>query len=359
MKRMMWLLAAACLLLAGCQKKDNEPVVKNVIFMIGDGMGLNQAYAGAWAKGEPLQMMAATTAFALQETWSADNKVTDSAASGTAMACGVKTYNYAIGLNRDSVPVESILEQSACNGKATGIVVTCAMTHATPASFVAHQTNRNKAEEIAVDIVHNTPDVMIGGGRKHFEARKDSLNMSDSLRAKGYDVVYTLEDAINSSSKYLAAFCAEDKLPTVVDGRGDFLPRAVDLAIQKLKKEKNGFFLMVEGSQIDMRCHSNDMVGEIGEVLDFDDAVAVALEFARKDKHTLVVITADHETGGLAILQKGAYEGAEKFRHKFTTTGHTGVPVPIYAYGPGSQNYEGLMQNSDHKAIMSRLMGLK
>ncbi|MBP5170554.1 MAG: alkaline phosphatase [Bacteroidales bacterium] len=359
MKKMFWMLAVACLMLAGCQKKDSEPVVKNVIFMIGDGMGLNQAYAGAWAKGEPLQMMASTTAFALQETWSADNKVTDSAASGTAMACGVKTYNYAIGLDRDSVPVESILEQSARNGKATGIVVTCAMTHATPASFVAHQTNRNKGEEIAVDIVHSPVEVMIGGGRKHFEARKDSLNMSDSLRAKGFDVVYTLEDAINSSSKYLAAFCAEDKLPTVVDGRGDFLPKAVELAIKKLKKEKNGFFLMVEGSQIDMRCHSNDMVGEIGEMLDFDDAIAVALEFAKKDKHTLVVITADHETGGLAILQKGEYEGAEKFRHKFTTTGHTGVPVPIYAYGPGSENYEGLMQNSDHKAIMSRLMGLK
>lgn len=356
MKKVVMMLTAACLILTGCQKE--EPV-RNVIFMIGDGMGLNQAYAGAWAKGRPLEMMASTTAFALQETWSDDNKVTDSAASGTAMACGVKTYNYAIGLNRDSLPVESILEQSARNGKATGIVVTCAMTHATPASYVAHQKNRSMAEEIAVDFVRNTPDVIIGGGRKHFEQRKDSLNMSDSLRAKGYDVVYTLEDAIQSPSELLAAFCADDKLPTVVDGRGDFLPKATALAIKKLNKEKKGFFLMVEGSQIDMRCHSNDMVGEIGEVLDFDEAVAVALEFAKKDKHTLVVITADHETGGLAILQKTPYESAERFRHKFTTTGHTGVPVPVYAYGPGSENYEGIMQNSDHKDIISRLMRLK
>lgn len=333
--------------------------VKNVIFMIGDGMGMNQVYSAAWFQGKPLAMMSETSNVTFAETYSANKKVTDSAAGGTALSCGQKTKNYMVAMSPDSIPMETILEQAARNGKSTGVVVTCYLTHATPATFVAHQIDRGMLEEIAQDFLKTTPDVTIGGGKKYFEARKDGLNLSDSLRAKGLDVVYTLEDAENSSNDRVFALLADEHLPKMTEGRGDALPKSVDLAIRKLSKNKKGFFLMVEGSQIDMRCHSNDIEGSIAETLDFDKAVEVALDFARRDGNTLVVVTADHETGGLSITQTDPYKKETPVKVKYTVTGHTGVPVPVFAYGPGAENYQKMMDNTEHKGIIAKLMGLK
>ena len=346
------------LLLASMTALAAKPQVNNIIFMIGDGMGLNQAYVGVQRYGQLLSFMQMPYA-TLQETWSANQKITDSAASGTALACGIKTNNYMIGMSPDTVAVESILAQSARNGKSTGEVVTCYIPHATPAVFVAHQPDRGMYEEIAMDYLHNTPDVVIGGGRKYFENRKDSLNLSDSLRAKGFGVYYNLSDAQAGTDARLAVMAADGHMPKLAEGRGDFLPDGVSLALDRLSRNKKGFFLMVEGSQIDMRCHSNDIEGTADEVVDFAKAVQVALDFARKDGHTLVVVTADHETGGLALLQSTPLNPGDPIKGKYTTTGHTGVPVPVYAYGPGAEEYTHLIQNSDHKAIMARLAGLK
>ena len=341
-----------------CCKKE-EPKAKNVIFMIGDGMGISQAYAAHWINGGHLCMMDEAQNITLQQTFSANSKITDSAASGTALATGVKTNNYMVGMTPDSVALESILAQAARNGKATGEVVTVFLQHATPAAFVAHQPDRGMYEEIAMDFLKTTPDVMLGGGVKYFEHRSDSLNLSDSLRARGFDVVYTLEDAQQSSSDKLLALLAEDYMPTMLEGRGDYLPQAVDLAIKKLNTNKNGFFLMVEGSQIDSRCHANDLPGTIAETIDFDKAVKVAIDFAKADGNTLVVVTADHETGGLALLQKTETDDMEHFAGKYSLKSHTGIPVPVYLFGPGAELYETMGDNTMHKAIMAKVMGLK
>lgn len=356
MKKFSTLVAAFMLLSFACGLQAKP--VKNVIFMIGDGMSMTQVYSAVVATGEPLTMMGMPYA-TMQETQSADSKITDSAASGTALACGVKTKNHMLGMNPDSVAVESIMDLAARNGKTTGEVVTCYITHATPAAYVAHQVDRGYYEPIAKEYVDHGPDVFLGGGLKYFEARKDSCNLSDSLRAKGYEVVYSLEDALNSPSDKLVALLADGHMKSMKDGRGDYLPKAVDLAIRKLDKNKKGFFLMVEGSQIDMRCHSNDINGCVAEVLDFDQAVAVALDFAKRDGNTLVVVTADHETGGLALLQTTPVAEGQSVKSKFSTTGHTGIPVPVFAYGPGAENYCHMIQNSDHKAILTKLMKLK
>lgn len=262
-------------------------------------------------------------------------------------------------MSADSVRQESILALAAQNGKSTGIVVTCALTHATPAAYVAHQTNRNMLEEIAEDFVRHTPDIVIGGGRRDFEKRSDKVNLSDQIREKGHEVCYTMDDLKQTASDKVFALLADGHLPLRAK-RGGYLPDAVSLAIHKLNQNKKGFFLMVEGSQIDMRAHSGDTLPLIEEVLDFDKAVAVAVDFAKKDKHTLVVVTADHETGGMAVLQDKAYRENEKFKARFSTTGHTGIPVIVYSYGAGAEAYKGIiMDNSDHKALLSRLMKLK
>ncbi len=351
------LVAAGLVCNSCCGEKQTE--VKNVIFMIGDGMGLNEAYAARHIQGDSLFIMDEADDIILQTTYSKSSKITDSAASGTALATGVKTNNSMIGMDADSVAVESILEQAKRNGKATGEVVTVYLQHATPAAFVAHQINRDMYEEIAIDFLKSTPDVMLGGGIAYFENRSDSCNLSDSLRARGYDVVYNMEDAKKSESNKLLGLFADKYMPAMLDGRGDYLPEAVDLAIKKLNTNKKGFFLMVEGSQIDSRCHANDFPGTVAEVIDFDKAVKVAVDFARADGHTLVVVTADHETGGLSLMHGRPTNDPTHFWHRFTTPGHTGVPVPVYVFGPGSENYKGLGDNTMHKAIMAKVMGLK
>lgn len=342
--------------------------VKNVIFMIGDGMGLNQAYAAAMVEGHALTMMSQADHVALQETWSANKKITDSAASGTALACGLKTKNGMIGMGPDSLRVQSLIELSAQNGKSTGIVVTCHLFHATPAAFFAHNVSRKNYEEISRDLLTFSPDIMIGGGSKYLENRKDSFPLTQALQEQGKQLFYSLDElkqsgalaeADPSKQASLMAFCAAENMPYHLDGRGDYLPEAVALAIDYLSKDKDGFFLMVEGSSIDFACHASDMDRSVAEALDFDRAIQVAVDFAKQDKNTLVVVTADHETGGLSILQSEDYQEGKTLKHKFTTTGHSPVPVPVYVFGAGAEVYPCFMQNSDHKAIMSKLMKLK
>lgn len=341
--------------------------VKNVIFMIGDGMGLNQAYSGVMAQGEPLVMMSQADAMALQETWSANKKITDSAASGTALACGEKTKNGMIGMGPDSTEIQSILEKAALNGKSTGIVVTCYLFHATPAAFFAHNVTRKDYEDISRDMLTFSPDIMIGGGRKYMENRKDAFPLAAELQAQGKQLFYSWEALQQSEAlqgrpdkqESLIALCADENLPSMTEGRGNYLPEAVATAIDYLSKDKDGFFLMVEGSAIDFRCHASDIDGTVAETIDFDKAVQVAVDFARKDKNTLVVVTADHETGGLSLLQSEDLQPGKSLKHKFNVSGHTGVAVPVYIFGAGAEDYPAFMQNSDHKAIMSKLMKLK
>ncbi len=325
-------------------KKKPKSEVKNIIFLIGDGMGVSQVYSGLIAnKGELYLRTMPYSGF--NKTNSSDDLITDSAAGATAFSIGEKTNNGAIGVDRNNVPKKTILEMAEENGLSTGMVSTCAITHATPASFVAHQPNRNMYEEIAADFLNVDIDVFIGGGRNHFEKRKDGRNLLTELEVKNYDVVTSMDSLKYAKGPKVAGLIAEEHQPPYALGRGEMLGEATDFAIDKLKKNKNGFFLMIEGSQIDWGGHDNNVPYIVTEMLDFDKTVGRVLEFAARDKETLVVITADHETGGFSInggsLETGVVTG------KFTTGGHTGVMVPVFAYGPGAELFSGIMENTD------------
>ncbi len=328
---------------------------KNIIFLIGDGMGIAQIYTAMVANNNKLQLERCPYS-GFSKTYSASNFTTDSGAGGTALACGVKTKNGMIGMTKDSVPAESILAKASKNKLATGIVVACAVTHATPATFIAHQVNRNMYEEIAGDYLKTNIDVFIGGGRKYFEDRTDGQNLTDSLKSRNYHVAYTLKDVMSTKTGKLAGLLYDDQNPGMPE-RGSMLPDATGAAIDILKNNKKGFFLMVEGSQIDWACHDNNMKQEISEMLDFDKAVGKALDFAAKDGNTLVVITADHETGGLTLVNGKI--GTTEIDSNFSTKNHTGVPVPVFAFGPGAEKFSGFMENTDFKAKMSKLLKLK
>ncbi len=328
---------------------------KNVIIMIGDGMGLPQVYAAMIANGNKLNIERCTNT-GFSKTYSFSNYTTDSGAGGTAIACGIKTRNYMIGLNPDSTKAESILEVAERNKLATGIVVSCALTHATPADFIAHQINRNMYEEIAADYMNTDIDVMIGGGRKYFEDRTDDKNLTEELKKKNYTIAYTLDDVKKVKTGKLAGLLYDDQNPPM-PARGKMLPESVSAALDILKTNKKGFFLMVEGSQIDWACHDNQLDSVIMEVLDFDEAIGRVLDFAQKDKNTLVIITADHETGGLTLPDGNINSKTNKAI--FTTKGHSGVAVPVYSYGPGSENFKGFMENSSFKAKIEKLLNIK
>lgn len=324
------------------QKETDVPKVKNVILMIGDGMGLSQMYAGFTANKGSLHLERCTH-IGLSKTYSADNYVTDSGAGGTAIACGVKTKNGVIGLDANGNAAKSMLEYAAENGLSTGIVVSCDATHATPASFIAHQPKRSMEAEIAADYLKTDFTVFIGGGRKNFEERKDGDNLVTKLKAKNYQVTYTLDDAKKVTSGKLMGFVA-DKHPAAYPERGEMLPEGVATAINILKQNEKGFFLMVEGSQIDWACHNNDQKALENEMLDFDRSIKVALDFAAKEPGTLVIITADHETGGVATNDGNLSSG--ELNAAFTTTGHSGVMVPIYAFGTGAELFTGIQENT-------------
>jgi alkaline phosphatase len=338
--------------IANAQKQNpaKYPKAKNIILMIGDGMGAAQVFAAYTAqKGQSHMMSFPVTGFSM--TQSASHYITDSGAGGTALATGKRTYNGAIGVDMNKQPLPTILEIAKQNGLATGIVVSCAVTHATPASFYAHQASRAQDEDIAADLLKTQPDVIIGGGYKAFADRKDGRNLIEELKKAGYQVADSTAELSNYKSGKLAALVAQGHPAKVTAGRGDLLPKATQTALNILSQNKKGFFLMVEGSQIDWGGHDNDVEYIVQETIDFDKTVGVALEFAKKDGNTLVIVTADHETGGFALTEGNIAEG--KVGGKFILKDHTAVMVPIFAYGPGAEAFMGVQLNTDifHKML--------
>jgi len=338
-------------IIISCTQKGTNKDVRNIILMIGDGMGVSQIYAGMTTNHGDLNI-AGISHIGFHKTNSYDNYTTDSAAGGTAISSGLKTRNGMIGMGPDSLELKSILEIAEDHGLFTGLVSTSSITHATPASFIAHQVNRDMYEEIAGDFIDTEVEVIIGGGRKHFTDREDGRNLLNEFQNVGYQVFTELPKAMECESPKMIVLTADIHNPSYADGRGDMLPEATTKAIQILNKSPEGFFLMVEGSQIDWGGHNNNINYITDEVIDFDKAVKQAIDFAAADKETLVIITADHECGGLG-LNNGDFETGN-IDAGFTTFGHTGVMVPVFAYGPGSEKFIGIYDNTDlFKKLMS------
>lgn len=297
----------------------------------------------------------------LHQNQPTSHKVTDSASGATAFAAGVKTYNGAIGVDQDTTPVRTILEMLAAKGYHTGLIATSSIVHATPASFYAHTASRNSYEEIARQLVYAPVHFFAGGGTKFFAERSDKINYLDTLRQKGFQVsTEKLPTARLQPEEKYAYLLAPDGMPKMQEGRGDFLPKATQLALDYLSKDEDGFFLMVEGSQIDWGGHANDAEYVIQETLDFDQTLEVALDFAAKDKNTLVIVTADHETGGLSLSASTVYGQGDysKITPSFSTGNHSAALIPVFAYGPGAEHFMGIYQNNEIFDKMVKAMRL-
>lgn len=333
--------------------QSNKP--KNVILLISDGTGLSQISTAFYFKDSKPNYTRFKN-IGLIKTSSAGQEITDSAAGATAFSAGVKTFNSAIGVANDSTAVETIIELASSRNVKTGLIASSSITHATPGSFFGHQINRGMADEIAVDLLAGKVDFFAAGGLKYFIERKDKRDLVKELTALKYDMnTIALGNFAQIKSSQKAGFLlANDQMPKMSEGRGDFLSDATELGIKFLSKDNAPFFIMTEGSQIDWGGHNNDAPYLIAELLDFDNLIGKVLDYAEKDGNTLVVVTSDHETGGftLSSQRKKKADGTEyddysKVGTSFSTGGHSATLIPVFAYGPGSEEFNGVYENTE------------
>lgn len=327
--------------------------VKNVILMIGDGMSLMHVYT-AWSANHGKLWLENAQATGLSKTWAVKKLVTDSGSGGTSLATGVKTVYHAVGVDPEGKPLTSLVNVAKELGKDAGMAVTCRLWDATPCDFCCHNIDRDKEEELIGDYPTSGVDFVFGGGAQKFTNRKDGRDIFKELQKKGYHVSRTLDDffAYDKNSRIFAV--PYDKDTPLPDERGDLLARASMKGISLMNQNKNGFFMMIEGSQLDDYGHFNQLDLLMKETLDFDQTVGEVMKWAAKDGETLVVVTADHETGGLTLVNGNKDEG--RVECCFSTKDHSGAMVPVYAFGPGAENFTGIFENTDVFKKIKKLM---
>ncbi|MGI8642630.1 MAG: alkaline phosphatase [Thermomicrobiales bacterium] len=366
-------------------------IAQNVILFIGDGMGAVQREAARQLIGE-LLVMDSLPVLGSVGTSSADPEalVTDSAAAGTALATGVKTYNGGISTGLDGSRLPTILEIAKCAGMATGLVTTCQITDATPAAFAAHVSERSDHSEIARQYIEATGvDVILGGGEDYWYpdgepgafpddpgdepaeySRGTRGNLVVRAQELGYEYVTSAKELERAgNSKLLGLFANQNLFEARLPGEGDAYTPPVTLAtltrkaLELLSRDDQGFFVMIEEAAVDRMAHKNNARLALQAVLELDHAVRVALEFASSQPETLIIITADHECGGLEfcdpdLSNESPDETLRRLGLRWTTLNHTPAHVPLNATGPGSERLAGDLDNTDLFAAILDALGL-
>ncbi|MBQ0087394.1 MAG: alkaline phosphatase [Bacteroidales bacterium] len=324
-------------------RSDNaDRKIKNVIFLIGDGMGLNQIFAGDYANRGLTMFNMKFVGF--QHNNALDQFTTDSAAAGSALATGEKNANRHIASSVDGKEYPSLTDWFAEKGKATGILTLGDVADATPAAFFGHNTERDESDDLTADLLKSKVDIVCGSGRKDFTRRNDGLNLMKELKDKGFSII---DDYTGIDSQKGKVICLDERLDQATNEKNiNSLAEATRRTINSLQKmNKDGFFLMVEGAKIDYAGHSMCLPASVLETFSFDLAIAEALKFADEDGETLVVVSADHETGGLVLLDGNRETG--RIMGLYFSNDHTPAILPVFAYGPHSAEFLGSYENSD------------
>ena len=363
MRKAITFIILAALCAAPSVAKDKAPKnekVKNVILIIGDGMGLGAT--ASWM----INQNYAPTCFdraqyaAVVKTYSANSRTTDSAAAATAMATGHKTDNSMLGMLPDSTKPASIAELAKAKGLGTGIVVTSYVQDATPAGFYAHVGKRGERKQITEDLIAFKPDIIVGGGRKYFTEKKyTDVNLLDKAVGEGFTYVSTPEEFYSAWTTPILGLLDEGNQLDEAEINSDLLSDLAGHTYEILEKNKNGFFAMIEGSHIDHAAHANNSEMVLWWMEEFDKLVNAAFDYADTHKGTLVVVTADHETGGITLVpgSKDFTKGESGLEMNYSSTSHTGSPVLLYSYGASSWKFSGVMENTDiFKKIKSVLI---
>ena len=330
---------------------------KNIIYMIGDGMGFNIIDIAEHYYAEELYQgilpMNYLPLLGSQSTYSANSEVTDSAAGATALATGYKTDNAVVAMNTECTEnYETVLELAAEQGKSTGIVVTKSVTDATPAAFTSHVDNRGKMQEVARQqmekLLDGSLDLVLGGGYSYYEDATNS-EMLHKVKEQGISYSRHWNDIRKNKLPLIGLLAADDIKTTNTDM--PTLAEMTNLALERLSEDEDGFFLMVEGSKIDTYGHSNDLEAEARELYYFNQAIAVAMRYVALHPDTVLIITADHETGGLLLSEEEEPAGT------YTTGNHTSQAVPVYALGYRTEELDTVKENVDIGIFVASLLG--
>lgn len=384
--KFLFFVFATMTLFSGCCEQKTT----NVIYLIGDGMGFG-AVSSLLLSSDAETGFEMAPVIGLNETCSANNYVTDSPAGGTALATGTRTCNGFLGVGPDSVQLISILKKAQAMGKKTGIVVNTTLTEATPGAFYAGVTSRKESYKIAEQFTQSNVDVAIGAGLSAFINRPDSVDLTAVLIEKGYDVYLDWRQILNTQSeKFVGILEMSDvhrrnKVRTTTAGAADgaevclaaqlvaaasnedtirfsepteYLQKACVKALEQLEKNApKGFFLMVESAIIDGYGHNNDADGMVEEMHEFDQTLKTLVAYVNSHPNTLLVVTADHETGGTSVTYKShPINEPEGLQLGFSTKGHSGTVVPIFAYGAGAEHFAGIFQNREIPEIIEKLI---
>ncbi|HWP82224.1 MAG TPA: alkaline phosphatase [Bacteroidota bacterium] len=338
--------------------------IRNVILFIGDGMGLNQISASRLHLYGPhgrlhIERMPVSGALT---THCEDSLITDSGAAASALATGFKVPYNAISTNKGGEILYTILEAARDKGMATGLVTTTEIVDATPAAFASHVTHRRGHNVIAQQLVESRIDVLLGGGKNHFlprgtgsSERTDDIDLLERIKQLGYTYVENSEELTQTDSEKIFGLFPTENISSVTPD--PTIQRMTKKALEILARKKSGFFLMVETERTDEESHANRFEPLAQAMRDFDEAVKLGIEFAMNHEQTLVIVTADHETGGLQIDKGGPITG--KIQLAWTTRGHTGQTVPLFAFGPHAMKFTGLKDNTELPRTIAQLLGVR
>lgn len=324
----------------------SQDLPKNIIFLIGDGMGVN--YVAASFFDDEKNPYKEFKSLGLANTASQDRLITDSGAGATVLATGYRTINRYISVDSSGKPLKTLFQIAKEKGKALGLISTSSVTHATPAAFYAHIDDRGRETDIALQLTESDIDVIIGGGTKFFlpdvlgGSRKDDLNVIEMMQSKGYSWLNNFDHQLISGSEKVLCLMEKNGLKHASD-RNFTLGNLTKAAIDNLKSNENGFVIMIEGSQIDWAGHDNIPEYLLHEMRDFNTAINESLNFAKEDGNTLIIITTDHETGGMAIT--GGDVDGKNLKLSFISKSHTAGFVPVFSFGPFSENFQGILEN--------------
>lgn len=332
------------------ESDGKDAPLHTILFLIGDGNGLAQLSSGLFANGGELNVTQ-LHALGLVKTQAADDFTTDSAAGATAYSSGKKTNNRAIGVDPKGDSLANLPEVLESYGFVSGIVTTDQVTGATPASFFAHHPERDDSDQLAAWLPKSKLSLFVGAGKSNFT--RFGTDRIQELKSAGFDLVSSLEELGGNTSSRVGYFSSEGSQVSVLQGRGDFLRQSALQSLRFLSQKNVPIFLMLESAMIDSGGHSNHSALVVEEMLDFDRTIGELIRYVDEHPGTLLIVTADHETGGISIPQGNVSTGEVELAYH--SDDHTGIPVPIFAYGVHSGVFQGVYENT---AVFEKIMNL-
>lgn len=323
-------------------KSNDKP--KNIILISANGLGMTQLTAAMINKGNDLNIFRIKN-IGFIKTHSVNELLPDPGAASTAIACGVKTYKGAVGVDKDKNPVKSILEIAKEKNKRTGIITTSTIVSACPAVFFSHVTSYSKFEQIALDLFNSELDVFISKGQEYFKRRKDKRDLVFEFQQKGYKIIDKYKKLNKKFKTKIAGLIATSNLKNNREGQENYLSLAWQNALRVLMRNTNGYFVIINDAHIDIAAQAHNLKMLSSEILELDKLVGEILDFIVPDKETLVVLISGYETGGMIISDGNIQE--KKVNVKWSSKSHTGTLTPVFAIGPGSEQFTGIYDNTE------------